>query len=111
MSSGSELSRRWQQVRRLPGRTPLRIKLITAVLALVVIALGAISIAGISLLRSYLLGQADTQLADIAETTQHTVSRCLSEPRACPLIGRGETISWLPTGGPMQQIVVAVQNP
>jgi two-component system OmpR family sensor kinase len=111
MSSGSGLSRRWQQVRRLPGRTPLRIKLITAVLALVVIALGAISIAGISLLHSYLLSQADTQLADIAETTQHTVSRCLSDPRDCPLIGRGETISWLPAGGPMQQIVVAVQNP
>ena len=46
MSSRSGLSRRWQQVRRLPGRTPLRIKLITAVLALVAIALAAISIAG-----------------------------------------------------------------
>ena len=29
----------WQSVRDLPGRTPLRVKLITAVLALVAIAL------------------------------------------------------------------------
>jgi two-component system OmpR family sensor kinase len=49
-------------VRRLSQRTPLRVKLITALLALVAIALGVISFAGISFLRSYLLGQADTTL-------------------------------------------------
>jgi two-component system OmpR family sensor kinase len=41
---------------------PLRVKLITAVLALVAIALAVISVAGISFIRSYLLNQADTQL-------------------------------------------------
>jgi two-component system OmpR family sensor kinase len=111
MSFGSGLSRRWQKARRLPGRTPLRIKLITAVLALVFIALGVISVAGISVLRSYLLGQVDTQLADSAETTQHTVSRCLSDPSSCPFYSRGLTIYWLPAGGPTQQIVLAAQNP
>src|SRR5215469_10440296 len=111
MSVQSGFSRRWQKVRRVTGRTPLRIKLITAVLALVVVALAAISIAGISVLHSYLLDQADTQLADSAETTQHTVSRCLSEPSSCPFYARGLTITWLPTGGPTQQIVLAAQNP
>src|SRR5215469_2718234 len=111
MSVQSGFSRRWQKVRRVTGRTPLRIKLITAVLALVVVALAAISIAGISVLHSYLLDQADTQLVDNAETTQHTVSRCLSEPSSCPFYARGLTITWLPTGGPTQQIVLAAQNP
>ncbi len=53
----------WGTVRSLPGRTPLRVKLITAVLTLVGIALAVISVAGISILRSYLLDQADAQLA------------------------------------------------
>ena len=46
MSVQSGLSRRWQKVRRATGRIPLRIKLISAVLTLVLIALGAISIGG-----------------------------------------------------------------
>ena len=58
-------ARAWGLLRSLPGRTPLRIKLITAVLALVAIALAVISITGISVLRSYLLRQADGQLANM----------------------------------------------
>jgi two-component system, OmpR family, sensor kinase len=53
----------WQSVRTLPARTPLRVKLITAVLALVAIALVLISVAGLGYLRSNLLGQADSLLA------------------------------------------------
>jgi two-component system, OmpR family, sensor kinase len=52
----------WQAARRLSDRTPLRVKLITAVLTLVAIALATISIAGLAFLRSFLLGQADAQL-------------------------------------------------
>ncbi len=52
----------WRAIRQLPGRTPLRVKLITAVLALVALALVLISVAGISFLKSYLLAQADNQL-------------------------------------------------
>ena len=52
----------WGTIRSLPGRTPLRVKLITAVLALVGIALAVISIVGISVLRSYLLQRTDSQL-------------------------------------------------
>ena len=52
----------WRAIRQLPSRTPLRVKLITAVLALVALALVLISVAGISFLKSYLLAQADNQL-------------------------------------------------
>src|SRR5215469_10113737 len=52
----------WRSVMELPERTPLRVKLITAVLALVAIALLVISVAGISYMRDYLLNRADSQL-------------------------------------------------
>ncbi len=64
----------WGTVRSLPRRTPLRVKLITAVLALVAIALVVISVAGISILRSYLLDQADAQIShlhDVATSEHH----------------------------------------
>ena len=60
----------WRSVRQLPGRTPLRVKLITAVLALVTIALAAISIAGISVLKSYLLDQFDGRLSSMQTEAQ-----------------------------------------
>jgi two-component system, OmpR family, sensor kinase len=49
-------------VRRLSERTPLRVKLITAMLALVTIALGAIGVASVYVLHSYLTTQSDTRL-------------------------------------------------
>jgi len=49
-------------IRRLSERTPLRVKLITALLALVTIALGAISVASVYVLHSYLTTQSDNEL-------------------------------------------------
>ena len=49
-------------MRQATGRIPLRIKLVAALLALVVIALGVISIVGLAQFRSYLQGRADAQL-------------------------------------------------
>jgi two-component system, OmpR family, sensor kinase len=57
----------WRSVRELPDRTSLRAKLITAVLALVILALGVISFAGISYIRGYLLDRADSQLTALAD--------------------------------------------
>jgi len=48
--------------KRLSDRTPLRTKLITAVLALVILALAAISFTSVTILRSYLTTQHDGQL-------------------------------------------------
>ncbi len=55
-------TRPWRAARQLSARTPLRTKLITALLGLVVIALAAISVSGGWLLRSYLTTQYDSQL-------------------------------------------------
>jgi two-component system OmpR family sensor kinase len=60
----------WESLRRLPERTPLRVKLITVVLALVAVALVVISVAGIGFLRSYLVSQQDGTLTADANSHQ-----------------------------------------
>ncbi|HTU07587.1 MAG TPA: HAMP domain-containing sensor histidine kinase, partial [Trebonia sp.] len=54
--------RRWGGLRSISSRTPLRTKLITAVLALVILALAAICVASVVMLRSYVTTRQDTQL-------------------------------------------------
>ena len=54
-----------QAVSRLSARTPLRVKLITALLALVIAALACISIAGIFVFRGYLLNKTDHELTQL----------------------------------------------
>jgi two-component system, OmpR family, sensor kinase len=63
MAEPSPLKRFWLALRELPGRTPLRVKLITAVLTLVIIALAIISFAGRVVYGNYLQHQAEKQLA------------------------------------------------
>ena len=46
---GHRRARPWEPLRRISDRTPLRTKLITAVLALVIMALLAISIASVAI--------------------------------------------------------------
>jgi two-component system, OmpR family, sensor kinase len=60
--AGRWIRRQQRAIRRLSERTPLRVKLITAVLALVTIALGAIGIASVYVLHSYLTTQSDNEL-------------------------------------------------
>jgi two-component system OmpR family sensor kinase len=60
--AGRWLARPWRGLRRLSTRTPLRTKLITALLALVIVALAAISLSSSWVLRSYLTSQDDSQL-------------------------------------------------
>ena len=65
MTTGSGL-RHWRgNVRQFSGRTPLRVKMITALLALVIIALTIISVASLTVFRSYLQGQAGTQVTTL----------------------------------------------
>ena len=52
----------WQSLRELPDRTPLRVKMMSAVLALVTIALVVISVAGIQILKANLLSPYDSAL-------------------------------------------------
>ena len=60
------------RLRRLSDRTPLRTKLITAVLALVIMALAAISVASVYMLRGYVTTQRDNaQLAFSRTSRRH----------------------------------------
>ena len=54
-----------QALRRASGRVPLRIKLIAALLALVIIALTVISMVGLAQFRNYLQDRADAQVQDL----------------------------------------------
>jgi two-component system, OmpR family, sensor kinase len=56
---------------RLLERTPLRVKLIVAVLALVTVALALISLASVTALRGYLVDRLDDQLTLVAPGFQH----------------------------------------
>jgi two-component system OmpR family sensor kinase len=107
MSSASGFSRRWQKARRLPGRIPLRIKLISAVLALVAIALSIISIVGISVLRGYLLNQTDAQLEN-PDGWHGYVQHYLFHPSLTVSFGGLLWVAYLPSGSPAQLIVAPV---
>ncbi len=104
-------SRQWQAARQLPGRVPLRIKLITAVLALVAIALAAISIGGILVLRNYLLGQSDAGLAAYQDQATRVVQGCLANPGACPYPGGNPiSVDWLATNGQLSHMLLPAQT-
>ncbi len=67
--AGSQAARPWEALRDFSDRTSLRTKLITGLLALVIVAIAAISISGVWVLRSYLTSQDDNQL----RSAQHAV--------------------------------------
>src|SRR5215472_363485 len=97
-----------RSVRQLPGRTPLRVKLIAAMLVLVAAALAVISFAGIAFLRGYLLNQADQELraAAVNARPQDIVYAYLflGAGSAQATYG-GLSIQWLPGKGPLQQVL------
>ena len=96
----------WTSVRQLPERTPLRVKLITAVLALVAIALVVISVAGLAFLRDYLLNQADNEVAAISNEQarlQGAVSNYMAGGQ--PVALNGLAVVWIPNGGKPHPIV------
>ena len=68
MTTTSRLSRWRGNLRRLPGRTPLRVKMITALLALVVLALAVISVASLTVFRNYLQGPGRDRRSRICTT-------------------------------------------
>src|SRR5580692_8591728 len=69
MTAASWLDRSRGNLRRLSGRTPIRVKIIAALLALVIIALAIISTVSLAVFRNYLQGQADTQLTTLYNST------------------------------------------
>ena len=88
----------WRSVRELPGRTPLRVKLITAVLALVAIALLVISVAGIGFLQ-----ELSARGRPTTSSTRCQGHRTIRPPSRRPSLAaarrschRGTVIDWLP---------------
>jgi two-component system OmpR family sensor kinase len=105
MAQPSGPARIWKAARLLPGRTPLRVKLISALLALVAVALTVISISGISVLKSYLLSQSDQQLNSLTRLGQaeRYMQAYLDNPEV--IYQPGVSVSWVPAGKPLQQVV------
>jgi two-component system OmpR family sensor kinase len=90
-------TRPWEPLRRIYDRTPLRTKLITAVLALVIMALLAISIASVTMLRGYVTTQHDGRLQAAMVRINQGVN--------LPLAGYAEPFS------PGSEMIVAIQPP
>ena len=107
MTRAGNLAGFWRSVRELPERTPLRVKLITAVLVLVAIALAVISFVGIYVLRGNLLTQVDDQLAG---ERGRIVTALLGfrGPQQQPFFGAAAT--WVPDNGARQQVLAATRN-
>src|SRR5215470_10788504 len=64
----------WRAIKLLPGRVPLHTKLISAVLALVVIALAVISVASINLFRDYQIRHASQQVTALFDEQRAQVN-------------------------------------
>jgi len=97
-----------QSARQLSGRTPLRVKLIAAMLVLVAAALAVISFVGIAFLRGYLLNQADQRVRAAAYNApiQQIVYSYLFLGNGPAQPAYGElSIEWLPQHGRLQQVL------
>src|SRR6266516_2248341 len=102
-SAPSGPARFWKAAQRLPGRMPLRVKLTSALLVLVAVALAVISISGISVLKSYLLGQTDAQLYN-AQPLQNAIQDYLGGGQATVRTG-GLALAWVPAGGRVHMVI------
>jgi two-component system OmpR family sensor kinase len=90
--------RQWAALRELSDRTPLRTKLITAVLALVILAMLVIGIASTYMLRSNVLTQRDRELQ--TDFLSYANSRTLDQLAQNP----GNAV-------PIGSLIMAVQQP
>jgi two-component system OmpR family sensor kinase len=104
-SQGSHpAARPWRALRRLSSRTSLRTKLMATLFTLVAAALVAISCAGISILRSYLLGQTYNDLQAYQATAKHAVGDYVVSGQTFQTSGNFVTY-WLPDNGQLTGVV------
>ena len=106
--SNRRTARPWEGLRDLSDRTSLRTKLITGLLALVIVAIAAISISGVWVLRSYLIEQDDSQL----RSAQHSVYSSLVD--GAQIVLPGQTVPVHPllnVYAGVQQAGVALKPP
>ena len=102
----------WQSIRDLPGRMPLRTKLISAVLALVAVALVVISVAGLLILRDDLLGPYDAELqsGQLARFGVNNVENYLSTGNAAQANQPGIAVDWISAAGSVHQALIPVES-
>jgi two-component system, OmpR family, sensor kinase len=82
MTVASAAGRAAASVRRRYGRTPLRVRLVVAMLLLVVIALAVAGAAGAATLRGYLVDRVDAQLHDaVHPIAEHGLTGVTGTPR------------------------------
>jgi two-component system, OmpR family, sensor kinase len=109
--AGRWAAERWRAVSQLSKRTSLRAKLIASLLALVIIALMVISVVGVTFMRTYLIGQADSSLKNgrLQIAAQNAVADSLNgDPCGQSVLGlasQGYAVWWIPAGGTIQQVV------
>src|ERR1700733_7404597 len=109
MAEPSHLKRSWLALRGLPGRTPLRVKLVAAVLALVALALAVISTVGIAQLERHLLNQYDSTLVTYEQQAGRAVQRYLTNPSQAGISYQAYVI-WVPPGGKPETVLAQVQG-
>ncbi len=86
----------WQSLADVPGRLPLRVKLISTVLTLVAVALVVISVAGLLILRNDLLSGPDAALSNYVRTAQTQVSGYLDNGTTAPMANAA--VDWIAAG-------------
>src|SRR5215472_13535319 len=88
MSYNSERTGFWESLRDVPSRMSLRLKLITALLVLVGLALAVTTLVGNAILKNYLLSPYDTNLSAIqAQDAQSLVASYLNGAGTRPFPG------------------------
>jgi two-component system OmpR family sensor kinase len=108
--AGNRAARPWRGLRRLSSRTPLRTKLIAALGMLVILALAAISSAGIMILRNYLLGQTDSNLQSAVPYAQRELQAYVDSGLTFHITS-SVPVYWLPSGAQPTGIVTPGVSP
>jgi hypothetical protein len=98
-------------------RTSLRARLVTALLAMVIVAVTVLSVVSVTFMRSYQLGQVDQQLRNPArqQAAVKAVNDFLSgnpsgAQTGAALAEAGYAVFWIPAGGSPQEIVQPAQS-
>jgi signal transduction histidine kinase len=100
---GHWVMRPWIALQRLSSRTSLRIKLISALVALVIFALAALGMVGISILRGYLLGPYDGELQNAGGSPQ--IASCVQAYLSGDANCRADVdIYWLTSSGQLEPV-------
>ena len=89
----------WQAVTRFSSRTPLRIKLIAALVALVIVALAAVTAAGAFVFRNNLHANADQQVTKLFAQSRIYLPQEINTQQPAPLNTFGPYLeAFVPTG-------------